>query len=299
MLRECLKVLRRMLKNESGQAVVVLAVSLTVLLGCAALVIDLGADYRAKNQVQNAADFAALAAARELPDAGDAVSKGIDVACENGMEFGNVTVTTPYNGDSSLVEVVCTKENTHAFARVFNSDSAVLTGRAVARMIPPQWSGAALPLLNVSGSQVGDEICVWNKNSPGNFGVLDRKHMTWIEPENGIPGHYEIEYELGVYTENGQIGQLKKYLQEMCAAGRTVYIFSIAEGEGPVDVGQGVLVSSSKLVLLECTVTEYDFGSIDLGVERIYDIYGNVGNGPEIPDDITFTSEGYSSELVE
>ena len=298
MLNRLKKFFNRM-HDENGQAVVVVVVSLSLLLGCAALVVDLGGDYRAKMKVQDAADFAALAAAKSLSDVSQARAEAVSVASSNGVLPENVTVTTPYENDSKLVEVVCTIERPHFFAGIFGSRDAELTGRAVAQMIPPQWSGAALPLLNVSGTQVGDDICVWRKNSPGNFGVLDRKHMTWVEEKDGVPAHYDIEYELGVYTENGQIGQLKKYLEKMCADGRTVYIFSVADGVDSVKVGQGVLISSSKLVLLECTVSSYNFGSIDLGVERIYDIYGNAGNGPEVPEDFTFQSEGYTSKLVD
>lgn len=292
--------LRRFSGNESGQSMVLLVLSITVLFGCAALAVDLGGDYRTSIKMQNAADLAALAAAKDLPDASSARSKGRAVAMANGAPEEGIVVNTPYNGDTALVEVICTQENAHGFAKVFGSDSAELTRRSVARMQPPKWMGAALPLLNVGGYDVGGDIQIWKKNSPGNFGVLYRKKMEWVEGSNGVPGHYVIECEDGVYVENGKIGQLKDNIEEMCAQGRTVFIFSLAEGISVDDVtlGQNVLVEKEKLVLLQCTVSTYDFSSISLTVDAVYDIYGISGLS-EIPDDYVFVSDSCSSTLIE
>jgi len=53
-------------KNESGQAVIILAVGVVVLLIFAALAIDAGNAYTAKREAQNAADAASMAATRQL-----------------------------------------------------------------------------------------------------------------------------------------------------------------------------------------------------------------------------------------
>jgi hypothetical protein len=55
-----------MFKKENGQAIVILAVAIVVLLAFVALAIDAGNGYTAKRQVQNAADAAALAGARQI-----------------------------------------------------------------------------------------------------------------------------------------------------------------------------------------------------------------------------------------
>jgi hypothetical protein len=54
------------IKNQHGVSAIILALSLVVLLGFAALAVDIGYLYSAKNELQNAADAAALAASREL-----------------------------------------------------------------------------------------------------------------------------------------------------------------------------------------------------------------------------------------
>ncbi len=54
-------------RDESGQVLVFVAVILTVLVGMAALVVDVGSWYQAQRHLQTAADAAALAGAQELP----------------------------------------------------------------------------------------------------------------------------------------------------------------------------------------------------------------------------------------
>ncbi len=56
------------LRSQRGQAMVMSIVFLTVLLGMAALVLDVGSWYRADRHAQLTADAAALAGAQALPD---------------------------------------------------------------------------------------------------------------------------------------------------------------------------------------------------------------------------------------
>jgi Putative Flp pilus-assembly TadE/G-like/von Willebrand factor type A domain len=62
----------RQARAESGQVIVLVAVALAVLLGMAALTIDVGFAYYAQRSLQASADAAALAAAQELPVGGNA-----------------------------------------------------------------------------------------------------------------------------------------------------------------------------------------------------------------------------------
>jgi Flp pilus assembly protein TadG len=55
-----------MFKNQSGFTLVLLGLTIVVLLGFAALAVDIGYLYAARNELQNAADAGALAGAREL-----------------------------------------------------------------------------------------------------------------------------------------------------------------------------------------------------------------------------------------
>ena len=54
-------------RSDHGQATVLTVVFLVVLLGMAALVLDIGSWYRADRATQSTADAAALAGAQALP----------------------------------------------------------------------------------------------------------------------------------------------------------------------------------------------------------------------------------------
>jgi Flp pilus assembly protein TadG len=76
----------RGLAAEGGQAIVLVVVSLVILLGMAALVIDVGYAYYTHRSLQASADAAALAGAQELPDPGLAVSVARQYSAESGAK---------------------------------------------------------------------------------------------------------------------------------------------------------------------------------------------------------------------
>ena len=80
------------LKNRQGGAVAVtVGVSMVMLIGFLALVIDLGHLYITKTELQNAADAAALAGAKELngkaSGVANAVTKATEIAAQNRYDF--------------------------------------------------------------------------------------------------------------------------------------------------------------------------------------------------------------------
>jgi hypothetical protein len=83
--------------NEKGQAVVLIALFLGVLMAVGAIVLDVGAWYRADRKVQATADAAALAGAQGLPDNhAEATNLALGYANKNGggVAGGNITFTT-------------------------------------------------------------------------------------------------------------------------------------------------------------------------------------------------------------
>src|SRR2546430_16840192 len=76
-------------RNERGQVIVLTVMALTVLLGMSALVLDVGAWFHSKRQLQATADASALAGAQMLPDTpGTAISTALDYANKNGGGVG-------------------------------------------------------------------------------------------------------------------------------------------------------------------------------------------------------------------
>lgn len=131
-------------REERGQAVVLITLALTVLLGMAALAIDVGYGYYVQRSLQSSADAAALAGASELPNASVAQTTAKTYAGSAGgkNERANVrgvqtTVTTkcvaiapcfPVNA----VQVTETTTVSTKFARVLGIDSFDVKVKATA-----------------------------------------------------------------------------------------------------------------------------------------------------------------------
>ncbi len=120
------------LGRERGQSILLVAVSIAMLCGVAALVVDIGMISVSQGQLQNAADAAALAAASDLPSANTARNTALKYADLNGVPAERTTVTTPYSGSANKVEVVCKETVQYTFARVLGLDSIEVSARAVA-----------------------------------------------------------------------------------------------------------------------------------------------------------------------
>ena len=130
---ECrMRFIKKWLKHEFGQSALLVALSIATLCGAAALVVDVGMVSVTQGRLQNAADAAALAAAKNLPNVSGAKTTAAQYAELNGVAAGNTTTTTPYNGEANKVEVVCTETMQYAFARIFGTQSHVVSARAVA-----------------------------------------------------------------------------------------------------------------------------------------------------------------------
>ena len=80
-------------RRESGQVLILSALVLPLLMGMAALAVDLGGYADHRRTLQNAADSIALAAARDLPDASAATSSAHAWADNNNIPWSDVTVT--------------------------------------------------------------------------------------------------------------------------------------------------------------------------------------------------------------
>ena len=72
-------------RDERGQAIVLMTLSLVVIMGMAALVLDVGNWFHTKRRLQGTADAAALAGAQLLPnDSSGAQSQALAYANKNG-----------------------------------------------------------------------------------------------------------------------------------------------------------------------------------------------------------------------
>jgi hypothetical protein len=134
------------LRDQRGQAMVFVVLFLSVLLGIAAAVLDVGAWYRADRQLQATADASALAGAHALPDSQtEAASLALQYAGKNGggLDESGITFSTKVlPGDT--IEVRAKKPMPGFFSKVFGLNSVNVGAKAKARagtMSSAKWAG--------------------------------------------------------------------------------------------------------------------------------------------------------------
>lgn len=153
----------RLLKEQSGQAVVLAAVSLAAILGMAGLAIDVGQLRYEKQRLQMAADAAALAGALELNAcAGTADCSALQAAAQDALTENGFTVSSlqtncasgggtgltltvnngpcalgaqdPHAGNTNFVEAVVSESEPTYFAGVLGIHSVAIQTRAEAAL---------------------------------------------------------------------------------------------------------------------------------------------------------------------
>lgn len=99
------KLIRRLLKGEEGSTLVLVAVGMSMLMGVAALITDVGLVYLEKAKLTNALDAAVLAGVQELPSK-PAVARDIalNYAALNGADTNTVEVIVGADNRSLTVK---------------------------------------------------------------------------------------------------------------------------------------------------------------------------------------------------
>jgi Flp pilus assembly protein TadG len=147
--------MRRLRDEESGAVLAIVAISLLALLGMVVLTFDLGRGVALKRNMVNAADAAALAAARECGLAhgtGPAETEANDLIVDNN---GSATLTNiafdsapqcsgvPSSGERQ-VRVTVSVPQDYFFAQIFGFNSGTVTASATAEWTLGQTSPAPL-----------------------------------------------------------------------------------------------------------------------------------------------------------
>jgi Flp pilus assembly protein TadG len=187
-------------KNESGQAIVMLAISLTVIMGMAALVLDVGSWFRTDRRLQQTADAAALAGAQMLPNPGQATSTALHYANENGGNVigSDIEVSTTFTTNDTI-RVKAQKDDPGFFSKIFGLDSTTIHAQAKARTDSPLQARYVAPMV-VSCNHPLIQNCNGNNTptfetqttmdydpmgAPGAYGMLN------LSNGNGTPGTSE------------------------------------------------------------------------------------------------------------
>jgi hypothetical protein len=176
-------------RDERGQAIVLMTLSLVVIMGMAALVLDVGNWYHTKRRLQGTADAAALAGAQLLPnDSSGAQSQALAYANKNGGDVagGNITVSSTVLPNDTI-SVRARKTDPGIFSGILGIASADIDARAKARVGPPTKARYVAPMVvycdhplihNCNGDSTPDFFANTTMDydpmgAPGAFGMLN------------------------------------------------------------------------------------------------------------------------------
>jgi hypothetical protein len=206
--------------RDRGQAAVLTVVFMTVLLGMAAAVLDVGSWYRADRQLQATVDAAALAGAQALPeDAGAAKALASEYGDKNG---GGVTEVAFSLGvlPNDTISVKGERAAQGFFTKLFGISSVDVHGAAKARTgvlgeakyVAPITVSLFHPMLACTPPPCSDstEVVLEHKHKPGtgdaagSFGLLDLREggggtAGSSEVSSWMADGYDAYMPLGVY----------------------------------------------------------------------------------------------------
>ena len=186
------------LKSERGQAFVLVAVSMVMCLGMAALVLDVGNWFRDKRRLQGTVDAAALAGAQQLPDdSSGAQAQALSYANKNGGDVAgsSIVVTSQYQANDTIT-VTGQRNDPGIFTKVIAIPGADISATATARVGPPAQALHVAPMVVFCGHSLiqncnNDHTPQFNvpttmdydpMGAPGAFGMLD------LDGESGAIG---------------------------------------------------------------------------------------------------------------
>ena len=178
--------------REEGQVLVLMVLALGVLMGMAALAIDVGMVYEERRDLQNAADAAALAGAQELPSSPElAVARARTWASNNGIADPDslvITISTTHSANDTI-SVAVSRAVAYRLAPALGMEGDTVPAAAKARVGSPAGMDRFIPFAVensvLSGLSPGDSAIIkydsqdqTQGNSlalafPGNVGASD------------------------------------------------------------------------------------------------------------------------------
>lgn len=208
--------LRLFFKEESGVAVIFLAISMVVLMGFTALAVDFGLVYYQRSQLQTALDSAALAAAQKLPDSAAARQTAIEYAKKNGVKVNSDDeIIVEFLNNDTIVKVTASKETKTSFARIFNVDTILSVGTAAAQSKEIKLGQQTFDYLLFSGSR-NDQLTLGS--SFDIYGSVHTNNKYFFSPGHGYvqgeisgvaPGSYYNPWTFNAGSVNPQASHVE------------------------------------------------------------------------------------------
>jgi hypothetical protein len=210
--------------RENGSIAVLVALSLTVLIGLSVFVTDLGAIYVRHIRLQNALDAAVLAGAQELPTS---TTLAQQVAEQYASRNGVSQVTVDFSANNTEISTNAQEIVPALFAKIWGVRDNTISASAKAEIVPPSAITEGLvPLclmhqnLNY-GTEYDLKVGAGDYLEPGWFGALDFPGSSGASDlgdyiKNGYPGKISINDI--IHVEHGVMSQtVKKAIEDRLA----------------------------------------------------------------------------------
>ncbi|HZG85515.1 pilus assembly protein TadG-related protein [Paenibacillus sp.] len=210
-------------RNENGNVAVLMALSMTMLIGFVALAVDGGLALLERSRLQRAADAAALAGVLELPERPEqATEHARNAAALNGVAASAINVA--FSDDRRDITVTARRTVPFYFAPVLGVNGASMSAEATARIAPLASGLKAVPLgvEHTTSLAFGTRVVlkVGASAGPGSFGALVLSGTGASEYERDLREGYPQLLRTGTVlaTQTGNIaGPTKRAADEIIA----------------------------------------------------------------------------------
>ena len=199
------------LRNKKGASSVITALLLTVIMGFAALVIDVGIVYIERVRLSNTADAAVLAGAQELPSYPlKAQSLAMEYCKKNDVNLSDVNIII--SEDKRSMEVHINKEVNYIFAKVlgFETINVAANSRAVIGPVSAVYEGIRPIVVEKQLFQYGHQVVLKEDagdGMSGNYGVVSLGGNGSTTYESNIKYGFNGKLSVGdiINTETGNM----------------------------------------------------------------------------------------------
>lgn len=292
-----LKILKSLIKKEEGQALILVALSLAIFIGVAAIVVDYGYLAWQRRQLQNAADAGALAAAMELPNGTQTTVN------EYASNYANDIVSDSFkiaviSADKREVEVQVEK----TYGRFFGTDQTILGANATALRYN-YWFDSLLPLglrddyngeqnhLDLDGyitfledDYIGETINLWGKDDEDNLKFGDIRlgpfSPNYDKPNKPIDKVIEDGVDRSIYghsieTESGVSASKKTFQDRFDEYGNNGYIIGVLPSRASQLTNSETTVPWEEYVILyftDLTINDKGKTRLEGKLAAVYDI---------------------------
>lgn len=228
----------KIFRNQKGVSIAIFAISATVLIGMAALGVDVGMIVTARNQLQSVVDGSALAAATGLQvSQNEAISRGISIAQANSMLEESVNLA-PNNFNFigiDQVQVSSTRPVNLFFSQFFGLDQTQVTASATAQM----GNRDIVLIFDRSGSMDDDTV---NPKDPQPISDTQNAALFFVKR---IKNNTYVDDQLGLVSYSTDAALEVKLGHDYRAMRRKIKAFT---ANGWTNVGDAIKIANEELV---------------------------------------------------